>query len=201
MIKFRSQVGQDAWVCEKLNYKTEGYFIDIGSADGKWFSNTYYLENELRWTGICVEAFTRRYRSLVKNRRCICVNKAVHNEDGYVNFAKSDGIFGVKENLQFGITKEIKRPYEAITMATLLDTYKSPELIDYISIDTEGNDYNVILGFPFDRYRARLWTIEHNAYADGGLLKEKIRRIMSDNGYKLVPNNAWASTFEDWFEL
>ena len=58
--QFYSQVGQDKWVCEYFNYKKGGFFLDIGAADGITINNTYYLEKELEWKGICIE---RKYKT------------------------------------------------------------------------------------------------------------------------------------------
>lgn len=200
-MEFRSQVGQDQWVCQRLQNKQRGYFVDIGAADGMWLSNTYYLENALNWSGICVEAHPARFADLAKNRKCTTVNKAIYKENGTIEFALSNGIFGVKDDLQFPVT-ETAETLEAITMEKLLDDNNAPHLIDYISLDTEGNDYNVLLGFPFDRYAVKLWTIEHNAYADGGVLKDKIRALMASKGYVVIPDaekSHDANIFEDWF--
>ena len=59
-MEFKSQVGQDAWVCRMLGNKTNGYFIYIGAHDGITLSNTYTLEKEFEWTGICVEPAVNR---------------------------------------------------------------------------------------------------------------------------------------------
>jgi FkbM family methyltransferase len=197
---FHSQVGQDNWVCEKLKYKKDGFFIDVGACDGIWYSNTHYLEKQLNWNGICVEADILKFNELLVNRTCTCVNKAVYRYSGSVEFARSNEIFGVKKDLQFPITPGTECIVETISMEDLLDHYGSPKLIDYISLDTEGGDYDVLLGFPFNRYDVKLWTIEHNAYADGGVLRESIRGIMLSNGYKVVKNTpANVEIFEDWF--
>ena len=56
MTNFQSQVGQDEWVVSFFSSKGDGYFLDIGAHNGVDLSNTYYLEKELQWNGICVEA-------------------------------------------------------------------------------------------------------------------------------------------------
>lgn len=39
-----SQINQDIWVLEKTNFKKNGYYIDIGCADGENISNTFLLD-------------------------------------------------------------------------------------------------------------------------------------------------------------
>lgn len=201
MTEFKSQVGQDKWVCGMLDYKRNGFFVDIGAADGEWLSNTLYLEKELGWTGICVEADKGRYDKLAERRSCACINKAVGKEDGIAEFALSGDILGVKDNLQFPVTGSAGWD-TTITLATLLREHDAPKVIDYISLDTEGNDYDVLMGFPFNEYEVLLWTIEHNAYADGGVLRDKIRLLMAEKGYILslhaqIDENV--RIFEDWY--
>ena len=193
-MEFTSQLGQDKWVCEALGYKKHGYFLDIGACDGITFSNTYYLEKELAWNGICIEAGKVNFGSLVKNRGCICVHKALSNENKVVEF-KEDGVSGM-------ISEEGDQLIEAITIDKLMIDYNVPLLIDYISLDIEGMEYEVLTKFLFDKYKVALWTIEHNAYIDKGVMLMKIESIMIKNGY--LPDlemmiNTLANCFESFW--
>ncbi|HVI42032.1 MAG TPA: hypothetical protein VM577_15380 [Anaerovoracaceae bacterium] len=70
-----SQAWQDEFVTNLLNFKKGGYFVDIGSTDGKNQSNSYFLESEMGWQGVCVErgiGYTEHYQ---KNRSCIFLNE------------------------------------------------------------------------------------------------------------------------------
>lgn len=66
---FYSQSEQDKWVCEFFNYKKNGYFVEVGAYDGIQTSNTYFLEKELAWTGVCIEADTTIFQELSKHRK------------------------------------------------------------------------------------------------------------------------------------
>lgn len=202
MIKFRSQVGQDKFVCEKLEYKKYGYFLDIGANDGLWLSNTYYLEKELEWNGICVESNKTTFKELIHNRNCKCVNKAIYSKNGRIEFASTGGYEGIKSCLQVKAKKGTSKFIEAITMEKLMADNSVPAYIDYVSIDVEGADYEALLGFPFEKHKVGLWTIEHNAYMDAGKLKAKIIELMIGNNYYVVsetdlPENI--NIFESWF--
>lgn len=188
---FKSQAGQDRWICELFSYKKNGYFIDIGAFDGIAFSNTYYLEKELDWTGICIEAGKKNFESLMKNRTCSCLNYAIYNENKPVMF-KENGMYGlVEENGEQSI--------EAITMEKLMMLYKAPSSIDYISLDIEGSEFEALEKFPFDKYKVSAWTIEHNSHVDFGALKMKVREVMLNNGYVLVPDDIKTCSWEDWY--
>jgi len=202
MVEFKSQVGQDEWVCGKLSYKKDGYFLDIGAHNGIWHSNTYYLEKELGWNGVCVEATTSTFESLITNRVCKCVNTAIYSVDGVVEFASTGDYTGIRKCLQKGVKNDTSTFVQATTMRRLIEENNVPDFIDYVSIDVEGADYDALLGFPFDTHKVGLWTIEDNAYLDGGILKSKIKEIMIKNGYMMVlekEQKTHVNLFETWW--
>jgi FkbM family methyltransferase len=190
-MNFKSQVGQDKWVCEFFNNKRGGYFLDIGAFDGVIFSNTHYLEKELGWTGICIEAGMMYYSQLVKNRSCECLHNAIYKDNIQVNF---------NENWTAGsINNSGNQVVNAITFERLLKGRQ--KLIDYISLDIEGFEYAALTKFPFKTHESILWTIEHNSHLDEGKQKEQIRNIMQTNGYNYYEGiqKPRSAGFEDWF--
>ena len=60
-----SQLQQDIEVLKYYDYKHNGYFVEIGASDGIELSNTYLLETEYNWKGICVEPIPERYDLLL----------------------------------------------------------------------------------------------------------------------------------------
>jgi hypothetical protein len=54
-MSYYSQAGQDAFIVNMLDFKRDGYFLEIGSNHPININNTYKLENELNWKGIMVE--------------------------------------------------------------------------------------------------------------------------------------------------
>ena len=81
-MKYYSQAGQDIWVAKKFEYKKNGYFLEVGAYDGIQTSNTYFLEKELGWSGICIEANPSVFNSLALNRKSLNLNVAVSNYQG-----------------------------------------------------------------------------------------------------------------------
>jgi hypothetical protein len=85
-----SQAWQDEFVSIILNYKRNGYFLDIGSHHAQQQSNTYHFESELGWTGICIEQDSSHNKSYDK-RSCNFLNedatktdyKSVLDQSGY----------------------------------------------------------------------------------------------------------------------
>jgi len=195
--QFYSQVGQDKWVCEYFKYKKEGFFIDIGAHDGIDLSNTYYLEKELGWQGICIEAWIDKFNDLKNNRSTVCLNNAVYSKDQLVTF-KSDGDMGGK------ISNDGILTVDGLTLKTILKQQNAPKVIDYISLDIEGAEVDALIGFPFKEYEVVLWTIEHNLHVGAAerLAKGNIKNIMTKNGYTIIKENVGTSALypmEDWY--
>jgi len=59
-----SQLNQDLWVLDTLKHKRNGIFVDVGAFDGINLSNTYLLEKEHGWNGICIEANSESFKKL-----------------------------------------------------------------------------------------------------------------------------------------
>jgi len=69
----------------------------------------------------------------------------------------------------------------AVSLADLLDRHDAPATIDYLSLDVEGYEYEILRSFPFGRYRFRCMTIERPAKA--------LRRLLTRAGYIPVSYN------------
>ena len=78
-------------------------------------------------------------------------------------------------------------------MNDLLATYQAPEVIDYMSIDTEGTEYLILEAFDFKKYNVSLFTIEHNYTPN----RELIFQLMKDNNYIRIFDNI--SRWDDWY--
>jgi FkbM family methyltransferase len=198
----KSQAKQDIWVCEQLDNKKNGFFVDVGAHDGIFISNTFLLEKNFNWSGICIEADSNRFKDLCHNRDSINIPIAVRNYSGTCDFTKAcvglnDGYVGV--NSRSG-------DIPCDTLHHILLANAAPRDIDYISLDIEGLELEVLSSFPFDSWNVNLWTIEHNMYVDGTTNKEKIYDIMTKAGYERVVEDAKAQVggemvpFEDWYK-
>jgi len=51
---------------------------------------------------------------------------------------------------------------ETISVNTLLEKYNAPNVIDYISLDIEGLEFDILQSFDFNKYKVLTWTVEHN---------------------------------------
>lgn len=188
--KFYSQAGQDRWVVQRVfNYKTGGYFVDIGAFDGVLLSNTFWLEKNLGWSGLCVEADPQTFRILQRNRSCHCINACIGRAGDQVDFVTDLGTFSGSKR---GLESEDGPPRQGISMKTLsvdqlLQDAEAPPVIDYLSVDVEGMEDEVMETFPFDRYRFLCATIERPSTS--------LRSILDGQGYLLVADQPGLDAF------
>ena len=85
-MKYFAQLDQDAWVESLFSKEYKGYFVDIGAATGKHISNSYHLEVNLGWNGICVEPNPKSYAELKIVRKCPSFNLAIADRTGTAKF-------------------------------------------------------------------------------------------------------------------
>lgn len=191
----KSQLGQDLWVFG--NSSGAGSFLEIGAFDGFSLSNTYMLER-LGWTGTLVEPVP--YDSL-KNRNSRVLNVYVGKTKGLVDFALTvqkeystrldllnfDGLGQVRNSYDI-------IPIESIDLKSLLKQAEAPQTINYVSIDTEGNELEILEQWDFTSHKVLFWSIETNGRAD----RLKIDDIMKRNSYCYIDNK---SGFDAWYTI
>lgn len=191
-MKWRSQLGQDRWVVETLAGMSNGYFVDVGAADGVALSNTYTLETEFGWTGIAVEAHDEYYASLKMNRTCVCVHACVMGNVRNVRFREAGYLSGVEECFNVsaierlrveGFSDGLVSPKVSRTLEEILTSHNAPPVIDFLSLDTEGSESEILGAFPFDRYRFRTICVEHNGFPEP---MRVLRAILGGYGYELA---------------
>jgi FkbM family methyltransferase len=194
-----SQISQDIFVISQLKGMKSGFFIEFGATDGISLSNTFLLEKNFDWKGILVEPGRNWREKLSINRNCHKDFRCVTAKTGeLVPFIESTspelstikGFEGIDENLR-GISR--KYDVESVSLEDLLDEFKAPKTIDYLSIDTEGSEFLILENFNFDKYKFKIITCEHNFTAN----REKILKLLTGNGYVRV----WSefTQFDDWY--
>jgi FkbM family methyltransferase len=196
-----SQLGQDLWVLEKTDLKRGGYFVEFGATDGVLLSNTYLLEKEFGWSGLCAEPNPEFLDKLRKNRSCVASADCIAGESGrQVEFLLADEYGGITNYLGDGNDQRRKGYLEmgkifrtrTISLDAFLRKHKAPRTIDYLSIDTEGSEYEILKNFPFDEWEVRLITVEHNFTP----MRQSIRELLTAKGY-VCQEAQW----DDWYEL
>ncbi len=209
--EFTSQIGQDKWVLEKNKFKEGGYFIDIGASDGLYLSNTYVLEKRYGWKGICVEP-ANKIKDLKRNRECIIETSCLFNKTGEeVEFQIDDEISGITNLFDKAHERKGKIiKLKTLSIRDLLKKHNTPKIIDYLSIDTEGSEYEILKCFPFKKYKVNLITVEHNAHSGNKEdieKRNKIFKLLIKNGFVRECHEDFSRSFgdeegglfEDWY--
>jgi FkbM family methyltransferase len=187
----RSQILQDLWVSYELGEKREGFFVEFGATNGVVNSNTWLLERKYGWRGILAEPNPFWHSALAQNRsaaidrRCVSstsaqkvrflTTDAVDPElSGVAEFASGDHFAGVRSD---GVEIEV----ETISLNQLLSDHHAPITIDYMSIDTEGSEYDILQSFDFSRRVIELISVEQNRKTEAA-----IEALLARQGYQRV---------------
>ena len=201
-----AQLSQDLLVLAVTDSKTNGYFVEFGTMDGRFASNTYLLEKEYGWTGILAEPAKKFHEAISHNRSCHVDHRAVTDHTGdrlrFQEMSTDEGMSGLvdffdEKEMHFRRRSQTPSEFydvETVTLDDLLDHYQAPDHIDYISVDTEGSEPAILGSFDFSRRQIDLWTIEHN-YLESA--RNCIHDIMTCNGYVRILEQY--SQYDDWY--
>jgi len=179
-----SQAGQDELVVGLLRGKRDGYFVDLASNDATVDSNTFALERDYRWNGLCVEPNPRYWHKLAHYRpRCnvvaAVVGGASHRGDEilfrYANRGGHGGIAGPGFDNAGWLWRSFAQVAFVVPLLEILDRNGAPHVIDYLSLDVEGAESFVLMNFPFEKYRVNIVTVERP--------KDDIRAYLKSQGY------------------
>jgi hypothetical protein len=179
------QHGQDVAVAKFFNFKRHGFFVDLAANDAVWASNTFALESNYGWKGICVEP-NPYYWFRLSFRKCHAVGtfvgaKNLDEVNVRLSFSKAQGPYGGIVGGDFDNKKvksdESQRRYTA-SLKHIFEIFSVPKVIDYISLDVEGAEEFIMGTFPFHEYRFLTMTVERP--------KEELRKLLQSHGMKFV---------------
>lgn len=193
-----SALRQDLFALLATGFKHHGYFVEFGACDGKFVSNSFLLEKEFKWEGILCEPARIWHKDLVKNRSALISKKMVWSTSGCrVQFSEyvSPGLSKITSGDKKSSPARIKKSYEveSISLLDLLKENNAPREIDFISIDTEGSEYEILVKFDFSKYTVSAFAIEHNYETSEHLVHD----LLEKNGYMKVLSKM--SRYEGWY--
>lgn len=197
-----SQHKQDIFVLSESGFKRGGYFVEFGALDGVTDSNTYLLEKEFGWAGILAEPNKSMYSTLIKNRSCHIEDKCVWKcSNEVLKFKETSNVHALSTILDYVDSdrhKDSREPgvvydVSTISLQDMLIKYNAPKYIDYLSIDTEGSELEILAGFDFDRWYVKVITCEHNFTPQ----REIIYTYLTKHGYVRKYENL--SQDDDWY--
>jgi len=204
----KSQLYQDVFASFVVGNKFDKTFFEFGATNGVNLSNSYTLETLLNWKGALSEPSPQWHSELKKNRPnteiitdCVWSQSEKKldffvSDDGPLsslnNFKEHDKISmpaNTKSRVKSGKIVSVK----TISLNHVIEKkfkFKSPS---YISVDTEGSEYEILKVFDFKRFRPIVFTIEHNFTE----LQLKIDELMKLNDYVRVFKKI--TLFDAWY--
>lgn len=190
-----SQLGADDWVLSLFSEGHKGYFVDVGCGDGEYISNTFKLE-EHGWNGLCIDAFPRNF----ERRNAKVVQALVYSEkDKEVEFCipQDKDLSGIVDLLGTHKNVVLDTLQERVVCRTsllqdLLQEHDVPRTIDYMNLDIEGAEYEVLRVFPWNKYDIGCLSVEHNFEEPKATM---MHDLLIHHGFMLAKEVKWDSWY------
>jgi FkbM family methyltransferase len=184
------------WIKDNIKFNDENcFYVDIGANDGLIVSNTAYFDLNLGWDGICIEPHPRAFSELKKNRtKSTNLNFCVSSKAGEVDFLIINGyaemLSGIydqyhpnhkkridTEIIKNGGTKELVK-IQSKPLSQIFEEH-SVNKVDYLSIDTEGSEYEILNSIDYDTVDIRVISTENSS-------KKNIKKFLKRKGFKFA---------------
>ena len=182
-----SQSREELIIRDFFGERRDGVYLDVGCAWAERYSNTYYLEQHLGWTGIGVDALPDYAEEWARKRpRSVFLNYLVTDRaETERPFFRADlkGISQVESPVLGPAgdevpSQEIRVP--SITLTQLLDQNGITSL-DFLNMDIEGHEPQALVGFDIERFRPELVCIEAKPRN-----RQFIREYFAAHGYEQI---------------
>ena len=183
-----SQWGEDVFIDKLLGEKNKGFYIDVGAYDPIRFSNTkrFYLKG---WRGINIEPDPIRIKKFYDERSGdINLNIGIANKNGVLTFFRFDpqtlstfskNMTTIYQGNGHHLAETVK--VKVCKLDKILEENFKGKTIDFLSIDTEGFDQEVLKSNNWKRFRPKVICIETH--------DSKTEKLLSKLGYKKVYEN------------
>lgn len=199
----RSQLGQDVLALSRVGIDKAGFFVEFGATNGIDLSNTFLLEKEFGWQGILCEPARSWQEDLKRVRDCVIDNRCVYSSSGeVVSFSETavGELSTISRFMNSDANKVLRKAsatyqVETVSLIDLLRTHDAPKYIDFLSIDTEGSEFEILNSFDFEQYSFGLICVEHNFTEN----RANLRTLVTSKGYSQIYPEF--SAFDDWYVL
>jgi FkbM family methyltransferase len=202
LVHSHAQLFQDLFAAFCLKGKRNGFFVEFGATNGVDLSNTFLLERHFQWKGVLAEPVKCFHSALRRNRQAAVDTHCVWSETGKkIEFRETEvrelsTISSLAERADFnseGRRKGITYFVDSISLNDLLQSHKCPKEIDYLSIDTEGSELDILRHFDFDKYDINIMTVEHNFCEPE---RNQLYELLTSKGFLRLFESF--SKFDDW---
>jgi len=171
-----SQSGEDLiinFILSTLGIKSPTY-IDIGAHHPFYLSNTaFFYENGSR--GVCIEPDPTLFKTIQKYRKNdICLNIGIglseeKEADFFIMTSPTLNTFSKEQAIEYESYGNVKiekvRKISLRNINNIIESYvkKTP---NFVSLDVEGLDYQILKSFDFEKYRPEVFCIETLTYTE-----------------------------------
>lgn len=186
------QAGEDAMIWRLLHHKKSGYYVDVGAHHPVRWSNTYALYL-LGWSGIAIDA-NEEFRAEFRKQRpndlfvaaCVTDNPGERLFRVYADRALSSVTSAqvFVNDYQYRLEKAVKM--KGRTLEEILIENNTPNDFDFLSIDVENHDLEVLMSFDISRYRPQLIVVEAHNFDPVKINAFDAAVYLNKNGYKLA---------------
>ena len=181
--RFNGYDGLDKRMLKYINYRN-GFYIECGANDGVNQSNTWYFEKTLGWKGLLIEPVEEVFDELKKNRsqRNFFFKKALRpfsykNKNVFLKINPKDSLS--TRSTTDDIDSRVQIKVQSSNLNFLLDKIKAPKIIDFFSLDVEGDEFQVLKGINFKKYTFSYILVESYEL-------KKLKNFFNNYNYKYV---------------
>jgi len=195
-----SQYGQDLYLSTLLygliDFNKKTWVIDVGCNHPINFSNSLYFETVYQRNVLAIDPLSEYEENWLKKRpKAIFINNAVGESVGLIELdvpvgVESNSMFSSVKNLdkKFKNNKIERRTIECRRLGDILDEHKIHD-IEFISIDAEGYEMEVLMGIDYEKVKIKCLCIENNTSSRIG--SPKIREFLDAKGYVFYARLGW----------
>jgi FkbM family methyltransferase len=176
-----------------------GFFVELGANDGLLSSNTFYFEKYRKWRGVLIEPAPNLYLECRKNRSeentivcAACVSSDYKDDLVKIVYSNSMSVtLNVETDLGDNLAhaelgRQFLRPWETVftfgasarTLSSILAEAGAPDVVDFLSLDVEGVELEVLKGVDHKAFRFRYMLVECRDI-------ERLRSYLEPLGYRL----------------
>jgi FkbM family methyltransferase len=198
--KYFAQFGEDRILDEIFGHRNYGNCVEVGANDGITDSMTYHFELS-GWKCLLIEPIPDLAKKISEKRNCIVKNYAASSEEGETSFFVAEKVLGMsgleltRKQLQ-AITQAGGIPTKITVRKKTLDGILEESNfsnIDFISIDVEGHELEVLKGFSLEKFKPRIVLIEDNS----NQTDVTVQNYMKCKGYTIFKRTG----VNDWYAM
>jgi FkbM family methyltransferase len=186
-----AQEGEDILLNRFFDFKTTGFYVDVGAHHPKRFSNTYFFY-KMGWSGINIDAMPGSMAPFAAQRERdinleMGVGEQASSMDFYIFEEPALNTFNAERAdylIKKGCRLVEKRAVPVETLGAILDKYAPNKEIDFLTIDVEAMEIYILRSMDWTRYRPGFVLLEDYTFDVEHLLENETYQFMVGKGYE-----------------